>query len=482
MLGERLKDLTEAQRKLYFAATTAAASQTFIERKTAGMTLSERVWNYAKGFKQEMELALDCGIRDGKAANRLATELKQYLRYPDKLFRRVRDEHGQLHLSKAAAAFHPGRGVYRSSYINARRLAATETNIAYHTADYERWQTMDFVLGIEIRLSNNHNCKGYKPGTFHDICDDLAGKYPKDFKFTGWHPHCRCQALPILKTPDDFLASLDDDNKQAQSKNEIKDVPQNFKVWFNENESRLQRATSLPYFLTDNPQYTGLTPRMAGVGGFTGTKLGRQATKEAMKYYANTKPPVLSAEQKANINEIAKIFNTTATPMTFSQADEGRANSGYGKSDLYSQNCQSSVVVHEARLRGLNITALPYSSSIASVQYRLGENTALAWRTAKGKTPTVTRLKGASDEELIRKLDKQMKAAGRYHIGVNLLGNQGHIIAEERTVDGKLFSFDTQNGKFLNIREFAAIESFEVLKVDKLLIAPDIIRAIARKI
>ena len=23
---------------------------------------------------------------------------------------------------------------------------------------------------------------------FHDICDDLKGRYPKDFKFTGWHP------------------------------------------------------------------------------------------------------------------------------------------------------------------------------------------------------------------------------------------------------------------------------------------------------
>lgn len=103
-----------------------------------------------------------------------------------KLFRRVRDEHGELQLSKRAAVFHPGRGVYRSSYKNARRLAATETNIAYMTADYERWQQLDFVVGIEIKLSNNHTLNGVP---FTDICDDLKGRYPKDFKFTGWHPY-----------------------------------------------------------------------------------------------------------------------------------------------------------------------------------------------------------------------------------------------------------------------------------------------------
>ena len=40
------------------------------------------------------------------------------------------------------------RGVYRSSYNNARRLAATETNIAYRTADHLRWQQMDFVISL----------------------------------------------------------------------------------------------------------------------------------------------------------------------------------------------------------------------------------------------------------------------------------------------------------------------------------------------
>ena len=108
---------------------------------------------------------------------------------------RVRDKHGNLRLSKAAKAYHPGRGVYRSSYRNALRLTATENNMAYRTADHLRWQQQPFVVGIEIKLSNNHTCKGVI-GRFVDICDDRAGVYPKDFKFVGWHPHCRCYCVP----------------------------------------------------------------------------------------------------------------------------------------------------------------------------------------------------------------------------------------------------------------------------------------------
>lgn len=93
-------------------------------------------------------MGLDLGIRGGLSAREMARDLQKYLQHPDMLFRRVRDEHGLLHLSSRAADFHPGQGVYRSSYKNALRLAATETNIAYNTADYIRWQQMDFVVGI----------------------------------------------------------------------------------------------------------------------------------------------------------------------------------------------------------------------------------------------------------------------------------------------------------------------------------------------
>ena len=76
----------------------------------------------------------------------MSRDVRRYLRNPDKLFRRVRDKHGNLRLSKAAKAYHPGRGVYRSSYRNALRLTATENNMAYRTADHLRWQQQPFVV------------------------------------------------------------------------------------------------------------------------------------------------------------------------------------------------------------------------------------------------------------------------------------------------------------------------------------------------
>ena len=78
-------------------------------------------------------------------------------------------------------------------------MTATENNMAYRTADHEAWGELDFVIGQHIQLSNNHtikNSKGIRV-PFHDICDEMEGNYPKDFKFTGWHPFCRCFATPI---------------------------------------------------------------------------------------------------------------------------------------------------------------------------------------------------------------------------------------------------------------------------------------------
>ena len=79
------------------------------------MNLSQRVWRIVEQTKQELELALDLGHGEGKSAAGLSRDVRQYLINPDKLFHRVRDKHGALHLSKKAEAYHPGRGVYRSS-------------------------------------------------------------------------------------------------------------------------------------------------------------------------------------------------------------------------------------------------------------------------------------------------------------------------------------------------------------------------------
>ena len=256
--GKSLETMPE-ERKRLLLSNNEDAREAFVKRKEQGLGLSDKVWRYTDQFKTEIELGLDVGIRAGKSADELSRSLRGFLREPNKLFRRVRDEHGQLQLSARAKAYHPGQGVYRSSYKNALRLAATETNIAYRAADHERQQALDFVVGVEVHLSGNHTLNG-KP--FRCMCDDLVGKYPKDFKFTGWHPNCRCYTTPILKTPEEMSADtqklLRGEPTDGRSVNAVGDVPEGFKTWLKENKSRIEGAKTLPYFIKDNPQWTSL--------------------------------------------------------------------------------------------------------------------------------------------------------------------------------------------------------------------------------
>ena len=226
------------------------ALNAFIARKEAGMNLSRRVWNLTQQFKSEMELALEMGMGEGKSAAALSRDIRKYLVEPNKLFRRVRDKSGALRLSKAAAAYHPGKGVYRSSYKNALRMTATENNIAYRTADHNRWQALPFVIGIEIHISNNHPTD--------DICDLFDGKrFPKDFKFTGWHPWCRCYAVSVLASQEEMDAYTTaimngEDVSHWKFTGQVEKMPKEFNKWMNDNQARIEHATSMPYFIKDN--------------------------------------------------------------------------------------------------------------------------------------------------------------------------------------------------------------------------------------
>ena len=226
------------------------ALNAFIERKEAGMNLSRRVWNLTQQFKSEMELALELGMGEGKSAAALSRDIRKYLVEPNKLFRRVRDKSGALRLSKAAAAYHPGQGVYRSSYKNALRMTATENNIAYRTADHNRWQALPFVIGIEIHISNNHPTE--------DICDLFDGKrFPKDFKFTGWHPWCRCYAVSVLASQEEMDAYTTaimngEDVSHWKFTGQVEKMPKEFNKWMKDNQARIENATSMPYFIKDN--------------------------------------------------------------------------------------------------------------------------------------------------------------------------------------------------------------------------------------
>lgn len=227
----------------------------FQGRKVDGMNLSQRVWKYVGQYKDQLENALDVGLGDGRSADELSRDVRQNLNDPNRLFRRVRDKRGNLVLSKRAAAFHPGRGVYRSSYKNAMRLTRSEINMAYRESDWQRWQSLDFVVGFEIHRSNHELlCKC-------DTCAKLVGRYPKTFKFKGWHPQCMCYATPILMDEETFDENELGDLKAAlkgttykhqQAKNAVTDVPDGFKAWVKDHVEAQKGWASTPYFIKDN--------------------------------------------------------------------------------------------------------------------------------------------------------------------------------------------------------------------------------------
>ncbi|MEA1849178.1 hypothetical protein U9K52_09665 [Chryseobacterium sp. MHB01] len=242
--SEVYKKLAEAPQPRNLEALKA-----FQERKISKFTISDRVWSITQNTKKELEFALDLGLSEGKSAQSLAREVKKHLREPDRLYRRVRDKHGNLTLSKNAKAYKPGQGVYRSSMANAVRLTKEENNQAYREADQMRIMQNNDIVGYQIQLSNAHKIV--------DICDDLKGFYPKTFVWKGWHIGCMCQRFTVRKTDKEII---DEINKginlpPESSQNYIADVPEQFKNYMDQNKEKMEAWKSQPSFMVDNRKY-----------------------------------------------------------------------------------------------------------------------------------------------------------------------------------------------------------------------------------
>lgn len=251
VFGKALEKLPKAYRSKILS-TNALARQKFVERRINGLGLSDRIWKNTQQFREELELSLELGIGKGKSASSLATEIKQYLNDPDKLFRRVRDKKtGKLRLSKAARAYHPGQGRYRSSYQNAFRLTRNETNFSYEGSNHEKHKDQDFVVGIEIKVSPQHKRSDDKGGI---QCFELQGKYPKSFDFTyKWHVNCKCTTFTVLKTREEVLQDvkkiMSGGSPTTESENEVKKIPEHFTSYVQENEKKWANWKNKPRFL-----------------------------------------------------------------------------------------------------------------------------------------------------------------------------------------------------------------------------------------
>ena len=472
-----------------FATNKDALSQLRKGVDVRGNNLSPMVWNLADQTKTQLEYYLQTGLSVGRSSSRISQDLRQILNEPDKRFRRVKDKEGKLVMSQPMKNYHPGQGIYRSSKMNALRLTATSTNMSYRTADYERWSKQDFILGIEIHRSANNRgpCK---------ICDAMVGKYPKTFKFIGFHPFCICFATPITMEPDNFADFLLNDTVPQEQV--ITDIPKTAKDFVDENKNGVQSA----FWYKDNFSKEGDLQR---------ERTPQPTTPEVIKV-SRTKRIKTDAEkndiQKRWDDRFVRNFNQSkieqkigikrGEDMTFEEANELRGNIGYGEGREFSVNCQSCVVANELRRRGYDVTALPNLKKEENIPYELSGKTNWAWidpetmqtpekKQAGGQYVSGLDIKSKTLTQLNKELNELTKEAGRYHIDFMWKdGKGGHIITVDRLENGPIRIYDPQIGRLgdwkVISKDISLKYGVNVLRVDNLLVNTDIIDRIVRKL
>ena len=261
------------------ARDTAAA--TFIANRLKaknGLNLAQTVWNYCQQTKSEFEMAMSNtiadGIKKGSSAEEVGKSIRKYLNDPDMMYRRyhtikvqkngkkkdvVTWRRRRIIDGKVRFVEEPlekvGMGVYRSARKNALRVARTEINSAYHKARNERWQNEPFVIGQYIHVSPQHN--------IDDICNDLEGRYPKDYVWISWHPQCICTSDPITIQGDEkkeFYKRLmaGEDMSNYVSPFAVLTMPEKYNQYIKDNSEAIVKAGmrgKLAWHLQDNTKY-----------------------------------------------------------------------------------------------------------------------------------------------------------------------------------------------------------------------------------
>lgn len=261
------------------ARDTAAA--TFISNRLKaknGLNLAQTVWNYCQQTKSEFEMAMSNtiadGIKQGSSAEEISKSIRRYLNDPDMMYRRyhtikvqkngkkkdvVTWRRRRIIDGKVRFVEEPlekvGMGVYRSARKNALRVARTEINAAYHKARNERWQNEPFVIGQYIHVSPQHN--------IDDICNDLEGRYPKDYIWVSWHAQCICTSDPITIQGEEKKAfykrlMAGEDMSNYVSPFAVLTMPEKYNQYIKDNSEAIVKAGmrgKLAWHLQDNTKY-----------------------------------------------------------------------------------------------------------------------------------------------------------------------------------------------------------------------------------
>ncbi len=154
-------------------------------------------------------------------------------------------------------------------------------------------------------------------------------------------------------------------------------------------------------------------------------------------------------------------------PMSFEDAGKGvNPNYNHQIRNDYTTNCQSSVAVFEARLRGYDIeTKISESFEESEIKEKLKENPNIAYIDPKtGKIPYFTTLKVKNDEECEQWLNNNIKQGERYAFSFKSIYNNdagsGHILEVMKDDKDNLKFYDPQINKTYE-REVVKIIKFK---------------------
>lgn len=130
----------------------------------------------------------------------------------------------------------------------------------------------------------------------------------------GWHPFCRCFAIPKLADIDEFLKYQDklvagEDVSGYKFSGEVTQMPKQFNEWIDNNKERAKGWASMPYFVRQNPKYIKgfeVDTYSKAERKFTRARKTKEAMLESMGIYLKDKYPNIPNTEKAAIYHYTK--------------------------------------------------------------------------------------------------------------------------------------------------------------------------------
>jgi hypothetical protein len=211
-----------------FSKLNLTAMREFINRiDPNGLSVSKRIWNVSKAARYQLEQVIAGSVLTGQDAVKTAREITKYMN------------------GGVSTVYQNGtvtRAVGKNVSYQALRLARTEQNMAFHMSDYKRRQQLPFVTGIEVYLSDSH--------PIFDVCDEMQGRYPKNFIFTGWHPSCLCYSQAVMLNDREFIEYIKNDT--IRDNRYVRTIPAKAQKYVDDRKDKILRMKNKPYFIRDN--------------------------------------------------------------------------------------------------------------------------------------------------------------------------------------------------------------------------------------